>query len=102
MADSFKHAQSSVVKFGGKPEDYISIHEWFDETKYHHHGLAHRALRHHTLGIQDCIRTFGHSVINSDGDQVSVKMLAVQHIQEDFGIGVGIKMPQVRLKQLLG
>ena len=27
------HAKSSVKKFGGKWEDYIHIHNWFDETK---------------------------------------------------------------------
>ena len=29
----YKHAQSSVAKWGGSPEDYIELHDWFDETK---------------------------------------------------------------------
>ena len=33
MAHPLLHAKSSVKKFGGKEEDYIAIHNWFDETK---------------------------------------------------------------------
>ena len=33
MAHPLLHAKSSVKKFGGEVEDYIDIHNWFDETK---------------------------------------------------------------------
>ena len=33
MAHPFKHAESSARKFGGKAEDYLQIHNWFDESK---------------------------------------------------------------------
>jgi len=33
MAHPLKHAQNSARKFGGKPEDYLPIHSWFDESK---------------------------------------------------------------------
>ena len=33
MAHPFKHAESSSRKFGGKAEDYLAIHNWFDESK---------------------------------------------------------------------
>ena len=33
MAHPLKHAENSVRKFGGKPEDYLPIHNWFDESK---------------------------------------------------------------------
>ena len=33
MAHPNLHAKSSVKKYGGKPEDYIHLHEWLDETK---------------------------------------------------------------------
>ena len=33
MAHPNLHAKSSAKKFGGKPEDYIHLHEWLDETK---------------------------------------------------------------------
>jgi hypothetical protein len=33
MAHPWKHAENSVRKFGGKAEDYLPIHNWFDESK---------------------------------------------------------------------
>ncbi len=33
MAHPLQHSKSSVKKWGGKVEDYIEIHNWFDETK---------------------------------------------------------------------
>jgi hypothetical protein len=33
MAHPLKHAESSAKKFGGKPDDYLPIHNWFDESK---------------------------------------------------------------------
>ena len=33
MAHPLKHAESSARKFGGKAEDYLPIHNWFDESK---------------------------------------------------------------------
>ena len=28
MAQPIKHAESSARKFGGKPEDYLPLHNW--------------------------------------------------------------------------
>jgi len=30
MAHPILHSKSSAKKFGGKPEDYLHIHNWFD------------------------------------------------------------------------
>ena len=38
------HAKSSVRKWGGKIEDYLFIHEWFDETKAWVGHSEHRLL----------------------------------------------------------
>ena len=51
MAHPLKHAQSSARKFGGRAEDYLPIHNWFDESKAFLADFRHRALRHHTEGI---------------------------------------------------
>ena len=45
MADPLKHAEKSARKFGGKPEDYLPIHSWFDESKAFLADFRHRALR---------------------------------------------------------
>ena len=40
------HAENSVKKFGGIPEDYLKIHDWFDQTKAHFPDMRHRAILH--------------------------------------------------------
>ena len=52
----YMHAVSSAKKFGGQPEDYIEIHDWFDCTKQYTGDFTHRAMRHHSAGIQWCIQ----------------------------------------------
>ena len=48
MAHPNIHANSSVKKFGGRPEDYIDIHNWLDATKswvgnVHFRSSGHKA-----------------------------------------------------------
>lgn len=81
----WKHAESSVKRWGGLPTDYIKLHDWFDETKAYTGDWTHRALRHHSAGIQWAIEKFGHVIVNSRGQSVPTKMLAEQHVEEDCG-----------------
>lgn len=94
----YYHALSSVKTFRGKEEDYLAIHDWFDETKQYTGDWTHRALRHHSAGVQWCIEKFGHYIINSDGNKVPVKLIAEQHIEEDCGF---IPTPKDYLKPLM-
>lgn len=80
----YHHAVSSSKKFGGTPEQYIQIHNWFDETKQYTGDWTHRALRHHSAGIEWCIKEFGHA-IDIGTKQIPVKLIAEQHIVEDCG-----------------
>ena len=84
MAHVWHHALSSAKKFGGRPEDYVSIHEWFDETKAHTPTWRHRALRHHSQGIFECEGVFGITRKNSDGKLIPVRFIGEQHVKEDF------------------
>jgi len=84
MSKPWIHALSSAKKFGGKPEDYISIHNWFDETKAWIPDSRHRAIRHHSQGIFECEKVFGVTITNSLGKQVSVRDIGEQHVLEDF------------------
>ena len=81
----WKHAESTARKWGGSPSDYVHIHDWFDETKQFTGDWTHRALRHHSAGIQWAIDKFGHVVVNSKGHSIPVKMIAEQHVEEDCG-----------------
>jgi hypothetical protein len=85
MAHPLKHAQSSVRKFGGKPDDYLPIHNWFDESKVFLPDFRHRALRHHAEGIFLAEKLFGIAIVNSEGNKVPVRYLGEQHVREDLG-----------------
>ena len=61
MAHPNLHAKSSVRKWGGKPEDYIAIHDWLDETKSWVGHSIHRMFRHHSEGIFEAEKLFGNS-----------------------------------------
>ncbi len=83
MTHPLFHARSSARKYGGKPEDYIAIHNWFDETKETFADFRHRALRHHSQGIFEAERVFGLSITNSDGNEVPVRYIGERHVRED-------------------
>lgn len=85
MSHPYHHSISSAKQFGGKWEDYIEIHNWFDETKKHFPDMRHRALRHHCEGIFWCEEKFGVTITNSDGKLVPVRFIGEQHIKEDIG-----------------
>lgn len=79
------HAISSQNKWGGIVEDYLPIHNWFDETKASYPDMRHRTLRHHSEGIFWCEEKFGVYITNSDGKMVPVRALGEQHVKEDIG-----------------
>lgn len=79
------HAVSTAKKFGGDPDEYIEIHNWLDETKQYTGDFRHRALRHHSAGVEWAIERFGHVIHNTSGRSVPVKVIAEQHIIEDCG-----------------
>jgi hypothetical protein len=84
MAHPWQHSLSSVNKFGGKPEDYLHIHQWFDESKSWYAQIYHRAFRHHTQGIFECEQRFGTHFKNSDGKTVYTRYIGEQHVREDL------------------
>ncbi len=85
MAHSYHHAVSSARKWGGAPDDYQSIHDWFDSSKAILADFRHRALRHHAEGCWMAETIFGVTITNSVGRIVPVRLIAEQHIVEDLG-----------------
>jgi len=85
MTHPLFHAQSSARRFGGKPGDYQAIHDWLDATKEIFCDFRHRALRHHSQGVFEAERLFGHAIRNSEGRLVPTRYIAEQHIKEDCG-----------------
>jgi len=91
MSHPYQHALSSARKHGGRWQDYIHIHNWFDETKAHYPDMRHRALRHHSEGIFWCEQRFGVVVTNSEGREIPVRTIGEQHVKEDLGFIPTIK-----------
>lgn len=85
MSHPYHHALSSVKKWGGVPEDYQHLHDWFDESKSHLADFRHRALRHHSEGIFMLEQIFGTTITNSNGRVVPVRFIGEQHVMEDCG-----------------
>lgn len=89
MATSYHHAVSSARTFGGTPEQFQALHDWFDASKQLHGDYRHRALRHHAHGIFECERVFGTTlpIVLENGRvrQVPTRLVAEQHVMEDHG-----------------
>lgn len=85
MSHPYQHATSSAHKHGGKPEDYLALHDWFDASKEFLVDFRHRALRHHAQGIFEAERVFGSTLTNSDGKKIPTRFLGEQHVREDCG-----------------
>jgi hypothetical protein len=94
----YLHARISAKKFGGIPEDYIEIHDWFDSTKAHIPDARHRLVLHNAYGIFLCEQVFGEIVQMPNGTfkrapyitistdkKVSVRDIAEQHVIDDLG-----------------
>ena len=81
----FVHAKNSVKRYGGKIEDYMHIHEWFDKTKSADANFYHRAILHNSFGIYLCEEKYGSTLVNSDGKTISVRDIAEDHVKEDCG-----------------
>lgn len=81
----YTHAKNSVRKHGGRPEDYLPIHDLLDSPKAAHADVRHRAILHNSMGPFICERVFGTNITNSDGKLVSVRDIAEEHIVEDLG-----------------
>lgn len=79
------HARNSARKWGGKPEDYLKIHDWFDQTKAHIADMRHRAVLHNSFGIYLCEQVFGTNLVNSEGSAISVRDIGEEHVLEDLG-----------------
>ena len=85
MSHPLHHSISSQKKWGGQVDDYLPIHNWFDETRVFYRDMRHRSMRHHVEGISWCEKEFGTYITNSDGRMVPVRDIGEQHCTEDVG-----------------
>jgi hypothetical protein len=80
----YLHAQVSVRKWGGTPEEYLAIHDFLDSTKAAFPDMRHRAILHSSFGIYITERVFG-TFIEVGGRKVQVRDIAEQHVIDDLG-----------------
>lgn len=79
------HATISARKYGGKPEDYQAVHDFFDSSKACLVDVRHRALLHNSFGIFLAERVFGTYITNSEGKKVVVRDIGEDHVFQDLG-----------------
>jgi len=86
MSKPYIHALSSAKEFGGKPEDYMDIHELLDSSKATFAGdIRHRALTHNSWFIATILdKIFGSVRTNSAGKKYSVRDIGERHVSEDY------------------
>jgi hypothetical protein len=86
MSKPWIHSLSSARKFGGKPEDYIEIHNFLDSSKGVIADNRHRALTHNSWFLSVVLeRVFGVTFKNSADRTISVRDIGEQHVFEDLG-----------------
>lgn len=84
MAHSYHHSVSSAKKHGGKPEDYLQIHNFLDSSKQNYCSWKHRAILHNSFGVFLAEKVFGVTIKNSNGKEIPVRIIAEEHIREDL------------------
>jgi hypothetical protein len=85
LAHPLNHAKSSARRFGGEPADFEALHKWFDQTKAHVADARHRMVLHNSFGIFLCEQMFGDRIELSNGKSIATRLVAEQHVREDFG-----------------
>jgi hypothetical protein len=86
MSKPWIHAESSARRYGGKPEDYIEIHNLLDSSKGTIADSRHRALTHNAWFLSVILeRIFGVTITTSTGKVISVREIGEQHVLEDYG-----------------
>lgn len=80
-----EHAEASAIVFGGKYEDYLEIHKWFDQFRFAINTPEHRIFLHHTGGVILCEQVFGDYITNSDNKKIAIRDIAEHHIIMDVG-----------------
>jgi len=86
MAKPDRHADSTALRFGGAPEDYIELFATLDASKGFFSDNRHRYCSHTSMLINVACRVWGEMWIRaSDQTPVSTRALVELHILEDYG-----------------
>ncbi len=81
--NKYEHADNSAIIFGGKPEEYLSVHELIDSNKMVTPSIFGRFFLHH-LDVGGIIlrHIFGEHI---GSEKVPIENILKQHLLEDYG-----------------
>jgi hypothetical protein len=82
--NTFGHCLLSQQKFGGQPQDYQYIHYFIDSSKFFLYHAKHRVCLHNLYGVELAVQLLGEFITNSDGNKISVELVAKEHCKEDL------------------
>jgi hypothetical protein len=85
VSNPLVHAERSARQWGGTPDEYLPLHQWFDGTKAHLADNRHRMVLHNAFGILLAEQVFGPALVNTAGRRVFTRGLGLQHVREDLG-----------------
>lgn len=79
------HAEHSAQIFGGKPEQYLAIHEMIDGNKVASSSIFGRFFMHHyDIGGEILYALFGKTIKVNSKIKVDTKEILLQHLIEDY------------------
>jgi hypothetical protein len=84
VIDTQMQCDLSAKKFGGCSDDYIHIHQWFDEG-IDQYGKWHHFYRHHSDGIFAAEKQFGLAITLGNGKIVPTRYIGEHHVRNDLG-----------------
>lgn len=84
LPDAADLARMSALRFGGDPETYLPLHEWFLATRLWSDSPAHLIFRHQAFGIHETESRFGPAL--ADGAHaVPTRVVAERHVRSVLG-----------------
>jgi hypothetical protein len=88
LADHFEpeqHCMTSVANFGGKPDDYLTVHEFLDEVVARYPNLPGAwVITHSTFGLALVEAVVGPYITRADGKIVPTRTIAEKHILSEY------------------
>ncbi len=74
-------AAASAQRFGGEPEHYRALHDWFLATQSWCDGAEHLLFRHHSFGIFEAEGRFGPTLDVGNDRCVPTRVVAERHVR---------------------
>src|SRR5579885_1584730 len=84
--DDWQHCLHSCERFGGRPDDYLPLHQFLNSARTVLPDKASRCVLHNAWGIDLVVRCLGTTFRrSSDHIQTSTRQVAEMHILRDLG-----------------